>query len=140
MPTNINRVVLEGELTDDPTVEAGTCRLRLLVTTLRKDETGAWVGRPNLFDVVVDGHLAERCAASLRRGRQIGIEGSLAWQPGDIANPNARARVEVVADAVRPLDVRASLLIPTPKPEESSADEAATSDEATSSDEAATAA
>ncbi|WP_372790017.1 single-stranded DNA-binding protein [Paraconexibacter sp.] len=119
MPANINRVVLEGELTADPVVEAGICHLALLVTTLRRSGDGDWVGRPNHFDVVVGGALAERCAAGLRKGRPVAIEGSLSWEPGRLEDPNARARIQVHADSVRPTDVRAALLIPAaPVPEQ----------------------
>lgn len=115
MPTNINRVVLDGELLDDPVLLDECCRLRLLVTSLRKAPDGSWVGRPNVFDVVVPGQDAAGCAA-LRRGRMVAVEGSLAWEPADLTDPNSRARVEVVAGSVRPLDARASQLIPVAAP------------------------
>jgi len=118
VPTNINRVVLEGELVQDPIrLGEAACRLHLLVTTLRKATDGTWVGRPNLFEILVEGPQAEQCLASLRRGRPVAVEGQLQWEPASMDDPNARARVEVLADNVRPTDVRAALLIPPPEPE-----------------------
>ncbi|HZA87238.1 MAG TPA: single-stranded DNA-binding protein, partial [Acidimicrobiales bacterium] len=59
--TNINRVVLTGNLTRDPELRhtnGGTavCSLRVASNTRRKDQsTGEWVDKPNYFDVTVWG-------------------------------------------------------------------------------------
>jgi single-strand DNA-binding protein len=53
--TNINRVVLTGNLTRDPelrSLSSGTsvCSLRIASNTRRKDNsTGEWVDKPNYF-------------------------------------------------------------------------------------------
>jgi single-strand DNA-binding protein len=59
--SNINRVVLTGNLTQDPelrSTNSGTavCNLRIASNTRRKDAaTGEWVEKPNYFDIVVWG-------------------------------------------------------------------------------------
>ena len=55
--TNINRVIITGNLTSDPelrSLPSGTsvCKLRVACNTRRKDNsTGEWVDKPNYFDV-----------------------------------------------------------------------------------------
>ena len=66
--SNINRVVLTGNLTADPdlrSLQSGmpVCKLRLAVNTRRKDgASGEWVDKPNYFDVTVWGKQGENCA------------------------------------------------------------------------------
>ena len=72
--TNINRVVLTGNLTRDPelrSLPSGTsvCSLRVACNTRRKDNsTGEWVDKPNYFDVTVWGAQGENCAQYLVQG------------------------------------------------------------------------
>ena len=68
--TNINRVVLTGNLTRDPELRntpSGTpvCSLRVACNTRRKDASGEWVDKPNYFDVTVWGAQGENCATYL---------------------------------------------------------------------------
>ena len=58
--TNINRVIITGNLTRDPelrSTNSGTpvCGLRIACNTRRKDGSGNWVDTPNYFDVTVWG-------------------------------------------------------------------------------------
>ena len=65
--TNINRVIITGNLTSDPelrSLPSGTsvCKLRVACNTRRKDNsTGEWVDKPNYFDVTVWGAQGENC-------------------------------------------------------------------------------
>jgi Single-strand binding protein family len=76
--SNINRVVLTGNLTADPdlrSLPSGTnvCNMRVASNTRRKDaSTGEWVDKPNYFDIVVWGAQGENCARYLTKGRPIG--------------------------------------------------------------------
>ena len=84
---SINRVVLVGNLTQDPELRhtpSGTavCNLRLAVNTRRKDETGQWVDKPNYFDITVWGNQGERL-------RPVPLEGP----PGGRRRPPRVARV-----------------------------------------------
>ena len=86
--TNINRVVLTGNLTRDPELRSlpsgmSVCSLRIASNTRRKDNsTGEWVDKPNYFDVTVWGAQGENCA-------QLPLEGP----PGRHRRPPRVARV-----------------------------------------------
>ena len=73
--TNINRVVLTGNLWKDPDSKAlpsGTalCELRIACNTRRKNgQSGEWEDRPNFFNVKVFGAQATNCARYLGKGR-----------------------------------------------------------------------
>jgi single-strand DNA-binding protein len=106
MPSNINRVVLVGNLTRDPELRhtpSGTavCSLRLAVNSRRKDQTGQWVDKPNYFDITVWGQQGESCAQYLAKGRPVAIDGRLEWREWDAQDGTKRQAVEVVADTVQ---------------------------------------
>src|SRR3954447_19189269 len=84
--TNINRVVMTGNLTRDPELRnlpSGTavCSLRIASNTRRKDNsTGELVDKTNFFDVTVWGAQGENCARCLAKGRPLAIDGRLEWR------------------------------------------------------------
>ncbi len=104
--TNINRVVLTGNLTRDPelrSLPSGTsvCSLRVACNTRRKDASGEWVDKPNYFDVTVWGAQGENCARFLSKGRPVALDGRLEWREWDAQDGTKRQAVEVVADNVQ---------------------------------------
>jgi len=105
--TNINRVVLTGNLTRDPDLRAtgtGTsvCSLRLAVNTRRKNNsTGAWEEKPNYFDVTVWGAQGENCARFLSKGRPVAVDGRLEWREFQDKQGNQRQAIDIIADAVQ---------------------------------------
>ncbi|HVL97642.1 MAG TPA: single-stranded DNA-binding protein [Solirubrobacteraceae bacterium] len=105
--TNINRVVLTGNLTRDPELRSlnsgnSVCSLRIASNTRRKDNTtGEWVDKPNYFDVTVWGAQGENCARFLSKGRPVAIDGRLEWREFTDQQGNKRQAVEIVADAVQ---------------------------------------
>jgi single-strand DNA-binding protein len=105
--SNINRVVLTGNLTADPELRplpSGTsvCRLRVAVNTRRKDSaSGEYVDKPNYFDVVVWGAQGEACARYLAKGRPVAIDGHLEWRERQVEGGAKRQAVEVIADVVQ---------------------------------------
>ena len=109
--TNINRVVLTGNLTRDPelrTTPSGTsvCSLRIACNTRRKDgASGEWVDKPNYFDVTVWGGQGENCATYLQKGRPVAIDGRLEWREWE-SEGGKRQAVEIVADSVQFLGSR----------------------------------
>ena len=111
--TNINRVVMTGNLTRDPelrTTPSGTsvCSLRIASNTRRKDASGEWVDKPNYFDVTVWGAQGENCAQYLQKGRPVAIDGRLEWREWEDQKGNKRQSVDIIADSVQFLGSRDS--------------------------------
>ena len=109
--TNINRVVLTGNLTRDPelrTTGSGTpvCSLRLACNTRRRDASGEWVDKPNYFDVTVWGAQGENCATYLQKGRPVAVDGRLEWREWQDKDGNKRQSVDIIADSVQFLGSR----------------------------------
>ncbi len=104
--TNINRVVLTGNLTRDPELRntpAGTavCSLRVACNTRRKNNaSGEWADKPNYFDVTVWGAQGENCARYLAKGRPVAIDGRLEWREYDTEHGKRQA-IDIIADAVQ---------------------------------------
>lgn len=104
--TNINRVVLTGNLTRDPELRStpsGTpvCGLRVACNTRRKDSSGEWVDKPNYFDVTVWGRQGENAAQYLEKGRPVAIDGRLEWREWEDKEGNKRQSVDIIADSVQ---------------------------------------
>jgi single-strand DNA-binding protein len=110
--TNINRVILTGNLTRDPelrSTNSGTsvCGLRVAVNTRRKDpSTGEWTDKPNYFDVTVWGAQGENCAQYLQKGRPVAVDGRLEWREWQDKDGNKRQSVDIIADSVQFLGSR----------------------------------
>ena len=112
--TNINRVVLTGNLTRDPELRnipsTGTsvCSLRVACNTRRK-EGDNWVDKPNFFDVTIFGRRAETCAQYLAKGRPVAIDGRLEWREWEAKDGSGkRQSVDIIADSVQFLGSRDS--------------------------------
>jgi single-strand DNA-binding protein len=110
--TNINRVVMTGNLTRDPELRnlpSGTsvCSLRIACNTRRKDESGQWVDKPNYFDVTVWGAQGENCAQYLAKGRPVAIDGRLEWREWEAKDGSGkRQSIDIIADSVQFLGSR----------------------------------
>jgi single-strand DNA-binding protein len=105
--TNINRVVLTGNLTRDPELRStpsgmSVCSLRIASNTRRKNQaTGEWEDKPNFFDVTVWAAQGENCARFLSKGRPVAVDGRLEWREWETQDGNKRQSVEIVADSVQ---------------------------------------
>ena len=104
--TNINRVVLTGNLTRDPELRStgsglAVCSMRIASNTRRKDQSGQWVDKPNYFDVTVFGAQGENCHRFLSKGRPVAVDGRLEWREYTDKDQNKRQAVEIVADGVQ---------------------------------------
>ena len=110
--TNINRVVITGNLTRDPELRStpgGTpvCSLRVAVNSRRKEsESGQWVDKPNYFDVTVWGAQGENCAQYLGKGRPVAVDGRLNWREWQAQDGSKRQSVDIIADSVQFLGSR----------------------------------
>ena len=105
--TNINRVILTGNLTRDPELRSlpsgmSVCSLRIASNTRRKDgQSGEWVDKPNYFDVTIWGRQGENAAQYLAKGRPVAIDGRLEWREWQDQQGNNRQSVEIVADNIQ---------------------------------------
>jgi single-strand DNA-binding protein len=105
--TNINRVVLTGNLTRDPELRSlpsgmSVCQLRIASNTRRKDNSsGEWVDKPNYFDVTIWGKQGENAAQYLSKGRPVALDGRLEWREWQDKEGNNRQSVEIVADNIQ---------------------------------------
>jgi single-strand DNA-binding protein len=111
--SNINVVVITGNLTQDPELRStggGTsvCELRVAVNSRRKDgQTGEWVDKPNYFNVTVWGAQGENCANYLSKGRPVAIEGRLDWREWEAKDGSGkRQAVQIIANSVQFLGSR----------------------------------
>ena len=106
--SNINRVILTGNLTFDPelrSLPSGTsvCKLRVATNSRKKNgATGEWEDKANYFDVTVWGAQGENCARYLSKGRPVAIDGRLEWSEWqDKETGKNRSKVEIVAETVQ---------------------------------------
>jgi len=110
--TNINRVVLTGNLTADPelrSLPSGTsvCSLRVACNTRRKNgATGEWEDKPNYFNITVWGAQGENAARYLSKGRPVAIDGRLEWREWEAQDGAKRQAVDIIADSVQFLGSR----------------------------------
>jgi single-strand DNA-binding protein len=111
MASNINRVVLVGNLTRDPELRhtpSGTavCSLRIAVNSRQKQPDGQWGEKPNYFSVTVWDKQGENCAQYLSKGRPVAIDGRLDWREYQANDGTKREAIEIVADSVQFLGSR----------------------------------
>lgn len=105
--SNINRVILTGNLTRDPELRStggglAICQLRIASNTRRRDgQSGEWVDKPNYFDVTIFGRQGENAAQYLSKGRPVAIDGRLEWREWQDQQGNKRQSVEIIADNVQ---------------------------------------
>lgn len=108
--SNINKVILTGNLTKDPELrETGkgtpVCELRIACNTAVKKD-GAWESRPNYFQVNVWGGMAENCEKYLNKGSKVAIDGRLEWQKWEAQDGKTNSRVVVVANQIEFLSTK----------------------------------
>ena len=102
--SNINRVVMTGNLTADPelrSLPSGTsvCSLRIACNTRRKNNsTGEWEDKPNYFNVTVWGAQGENAARYLSKGRPVAIDGRLEWREWEAQDGTKRQAVDIIAE------------------------------------------
>ena len=110
--SNINSVVITGNLTRDPELRhtgGGTsvCGMRVAVNSRRKDGSGNWIDKPNYFDVTVFGAQGENCANYLSKGRPVAVDGRLDWSEWEAKDGSGkRSKVEIIANTVQFLGSR----------------------------------
>ncbi|MFZ0043201.1 MAG: single-stranded DNA-binding protein [Solirubrobacteraceae bacterium] len=110
--SNINRVIITGNLTRDPelsSLPSGTpvCSLRVACNGRRKNnQSGQWEDQPNYFDVTVWGAQGENCHRFLSKGRPVAIDGRLRWREWTSKEGDKRQGVDIIAESVQVLGGR----------------------------------
>ncbi|MCX7750540.1 MAG: single-stranded DNA-binding protein [Candidatus Bipolaricaulota bacterium] len=104
--SDVNRVVLTGRLTADPELkytQSGRALLRFDIAVNRRwvnPETGQPEEEVTFVPILVWGKQAENCAAYLRKGRQVAVDGRLRVRTFTTQNGDRRRMTEVAAQAV----------------------------------------
>jgi single-strand DNA-binding protein len=110
--TNINRIVMTGNLTADPELRSlpsgmSVCSMRIACNTRRKNSsTGEWEDKPNYFNVTVWGAQGENAARYLSKGRPVALDGRLEWREWEAQDGAKRQAVDIIADSVQFLGSR----------------------------------
>jgi single-strand DNA-binding protein len=105
--SNINRVIITGNLTRDPELRSlasgnSVCSLRVACNGRRRNpSTQEWEDQPNYFDVTVWGAQGENCSRYLSKGRPIAVDGRLQWREWTDKEGQKRQSVDIVADSVQ---------------------------------------
>jgi single-strand DNA-binding protein len=106
--SNINRVIITGNLTRDPELNAipssgnSVCSLRIACNGRRKNnQTGEWEDQPNYFDVTVFGAQGENCKKYLSKGRPVAVDGRLRWREWTSQEGQKRQGVDIIAETVQ---------------------------------------
>jgi single-strand DNA-binding protein len=107
MASNVNVVVITGNLTKDPELRSvgntSVCELRVAVNGRRKNgQTGEWEDKANYFTVKAWGARGVNCAKYLSKGRPVAVEGRLDWSEWEAKDGSGkRQKVEIVAKSVQ---------------------------------------
>jgi single-strand DNA-binding protein len=103
----LNRVVLIGRLVRDPEMRytpSGVASVRMSIAVQRPFANQQGERETDFIDLRAWRKLAETCAAHLKKGRLIAVEGRLEVRSYDGQDGQRRRVYEVVADDVRFLD------------------------------------
>lgn len=108
MPS-INKVIISGNLTDDPRtniLENGThvANFRIASNQRYRSRDGEWRDKTCFVDVVTWRQLAERVASRLHKGSPVMVEGELQYTQWNSQDGSKRSRVEILARSVQMLE------------------------------------
>lgn len=102
---SINRVVITGNLTYDPSVRetaTGTVVLGFGMAVNdrhRNQQTGEWEDYPNFIDCAMFGARAKAVAPYLQKGSKVAVEGRLHWNQWE-QDGQKKSKVSVVVDNI----------------------------------------
>jgi single-strand DNA-binding protein len=111
MARGINKVILVGNLGDDPEVRytqggMAVTTIRLATTSVRKDRDGNTQERTEWHRVKFFGKLGEIAGEYLRKGSQVYVEGSIRYDKFTGQDGQERYITEIVADEMQMLGSR----------------------------------
>ena len=104
---NLNKVILCGRLTRDPELKAlpsgiKVANFSLVTNSFYKDAAGINQEQAEFHNITVFGKIAENCAAYLKKGQEVMIEGKIqtrSWD--DKVSGEKKYRTEIIADSVQ---------------------------------------
>jgi single-strand DNA-binding protein len=108
MARGINKVILVGNLGDDPDMKytqggMAICTLSLATTSVRKDKDGNTQEKTEWHRVKLFGKLGEIAGEYLRKGRQVYIEGSIRYDKFTGQDGVEKYFTDIVADEMQML-------------------------------------
>jgi single-strand DNA-binding protein len=111
MSRGINKVILVGNLGDDPEVrytEGGmaVATIRLATTSVRKDRDGNTQERTEWHRVKLFGKLAKIADEYLRKGSQVYVEGRISYSEHTGDDGQKRYYTDIIADEMQMLGGR----------------------------------
>ena len=104
--SNINRVMLSGNLTRDPELKTtpggmAVLQMGIAVNGRRKNsQTGQWEDVPNYFDLTMFGNRAQAVSQYLGKGTKVMVDGELRWRSWQDQNGQNRSKVEVIVNEI----------------------------------------
>src|SRR3990172_7442346 len=103
---SVNKVILIGNLGKDPDLRytpsgQAVATFSLATNDRYKDKDGQMVERAEWHNIVVWGKQAETAKEYLKKGRQIFVEGRIAYRTYDDREGNKRYITEVVAQRIQ---------------------------------------
>ena len=104
--SNINRVVLSGNLTRSPELKTtpggmAVLQMGIAVNGRRKNsQTGQWEDVPNYFDLTMFGNRAQAVSQYLDKGTKVMVDGELRWRSWQDQNGQNRSKVEVIVNEI----------------------------------------
>ena len=106
MARGINKVILVGNLGDDPEVKytqggMAICTIRLATSSVRTDKDGQKQERTEWHRVKLFGKLGEIAGEYLRKGRQCYIEGSIRYDKYTAKDGSERYSTDIIADEMQ---------------------------------------
>jgi len=110
MANDLNRVILVGRLTRDPELKATSngsyfCRFSL-ASNRSYTKNGEQVENVGFFECVAWGKLAEIISKYVKKGRRIGIDGTLRFSRWEGQDGQNRSKVEIYVDNFQFLDAK----------------------------------
>ena len=111
MARGINKVILIGNLGDDPEVKytqsgMAVTTIRLATTSVRKDRDGNTQERTEWHRVKFFGKLAEIAGEHLRKGSQVYVEGRISYSEHTGDDGQKRYYTDIIADEMQMLGGR----------------------------------
>lgn len=109
MASDLNRVMLVGRLTRDPELKSTSAGRFICVFTLASNRTymkqdGEKVEEVGFFDCVMFGKAAEIISKYARKGKRMGVDGSLNFNRWETSDGQKRSKIDIRVDNFQFLD------------------------------------